>query len=41
MKLVNHNKHRVFLHNNACLHFVAVATEAPGKLKYELLPNLP
>jgi hypothetical protein len=41
MKLVIHNKGRGFLHNNACLHFVTVATEALGQLKYKLLPKLP
>jgi len=41
MKLVIHNKCRGLLHNNACLHFVAVATEALKQLEYELLPDLP
>jgi hypothetical protein len=48
MKLVIHNKRKVLLskgvhllHNNACLHFVAIANEALGRLKYELLLNSP
>jgi hypothetical protein len=48
MKLVIHNKCKGLLskgvhllHNNACLQFVTVVTEAVGKLKYELPPNSP